>query len=76
MLISLYMWNLYLEEIGRVFVDNGVAVNILLLSMLEVIGKIMEDLMSTRVAISGFSREIIQAKWMILVSLKVDSLAA
>jgi hypothetical protein len=51
-----------LEEIWRVFVDNGVAVNILLLSMLEVIGKIMEDLMSTRVAISGFSREIIQAK--------------
>lgn len=50
------------EEIGRVLVNNGTAVNILPLSMLEVIGKTMEDLTPNRLEISGFSGKILQAK--------------
>jgi len=64
------------EEIGRVLVNNGTTVNILPLSMLKVIEKIMEDLTPTRVEISGFSGKILQAKGMIGVNLKVGSLVA
>lgn len=53
----LYLWaNIEVIDIGRVFIDNDVTINILPLCMLEVIWKIMEDLTSTKVVINGFSR--------------------
>jgi len=53
----LYIWaNIKGIDIGRVFIDNDVTINILRLCMLEVIWKIMEDLTSTKVVINEFSR--------------------
>lgn len=53
----LYLWaNIEGIDIGTVFIDNNVTINILPLCMLEVIWKIMEDLTSTKVVINGFSR--------------------
>jgi hypothetical protein len=64
------------EETGKELVDNGTAVNTLPRNMLEVIEKTVEDLTPTRVVISGFSGKVLQAKRMIEVSFKLDSLTA
>jgi hypothetical protein len=41
------------DEIRRIWVDNDIAMNILPLSILQVIGKIVEYLTPTKIVISG-----------------------
>lgn len=61
-------------DVERVFVINGAIINILPLCMLDVIEKSMYNLISTKVALSGFAGEILQVKGMVTTSLKVGSL--
>ena len=61
------------KPVSKVFVDNGSTVNVMPLRMLRALGRIIDDLIETKVSTSTFTREISKTLGILPIDITVGS---
>ena len=61
------------KPVSKVLMDNGSVVNVMPLRMLRALGKVIGDLIETKVSVSAFTREISKTLGVLPVDITVGS---